>query len=169
MATLPTPMGAASVATRLTRASTAASSVSGLTDPSASGARTEARTVGTYVANAARDAEFDALQLRPQMRDLMRLHPHHATTVATNSASHGGAAGVATPTAAAHLSTGRSLTPTSGRGSWHMCEHTSRRLPRHLRLLALDETARGRRLWQLPHPGFSRRLNGPETTTPCEH
>ena len=86
-ATLPTATGTASVlatrsmrasvATRSTRASTVLSSgVSGLsTAPSAAAGRTDARTVGTYVANTARDAEFDALQLRPQMRDLLRLHP----------------------------------------------------------------------------------------------
>ena len=75
--TLPTPTAEASVATRTTRASTAASTISGLTVPSgtAGACTAEGRTVGTHVPNTARDAEFDALQLRPQMRDLLRLHP----------------------------------------------------------------------------------------------
>ena len=33
----------------------------------------------TYVVNPARDAEVDALQLRPQMRELLRAHPPPTT------------------------------------------------------------------------------------------
>ena len=36
---------------------------------------------GTYVMNTARNAEFDKLQLRPQMRDLLRAHPTPANDV----------------------------------------------------------------------------------------
>ena len=67
----------ASVATRSTRASTAASTVSALTATTGV-ARTSAGTTntqGAFVTNPARDAEFDALQLRGQMRDLLRAHP----------------------------------------------------------------------------------------------
>lgn len=71
----PTAVGTASVSTRTTRASTA-STTSGLT---AASGRTVSGTVaqqqGTYVANTARDTEFDSLQLRPQMRELLRAHP----------------------------------------------------------------------------------------------
>ena len=79
--------GAISVATRTTRASTA-SVTSSLT--SATGGRTATTpgvggtpTAGTYVTNTARDSEFDALQLRPQMRELLRAHPPPA-----NDAGH---------------------------------------------------------------------------------
>lgn len=73
------PASSASATTRTTRGSTA-STTSGLT--SATG---EVRTSGgthhtnttqsTFVVNPARDAEFDALPLRPQMRELLRAHP----------------------------------------------------------------------------------------------
>ena len=89
LATL-TPTGAVSVATRSTRASTA-SATSGL--KSATGGRNSTggasttggagNTQGAYVVNPARDAEFYALQLRPQMRELLRFHPPPA-----NDAGH---------------------------------------------------------------------------------
>ncbi|KAI2500160.1 adenylate kinase [Fragilaria crotonensis] len=68
------------VGTRTTRASTAASTTSGLTASTgggraSSGASGATAPQGTYVANPARDPEFDTLQLRPQMRDLLRAHP----------------------------------------------------------------------------------------------
>ena len=69
------PAGAASIATRTTRASTA-SVASSLT--ATTGARTStggAAREGTYVVNPATDAEFTALTLRPQMRELLRTHP----------------------------------------------------------------------------------------------
>lgn len=73
-----TPAGAASLATRTTRASTA-SVTSGLTSTTGgrtpSGSAVPASTQGTHVVNPTRDAEFDALQLRPQMRELLRAHP----------------------------------------------------------------------------------------------
>jgi hypothetical protein len=71
------PSAASSINTRTTRASTAASITSGLTSTTGGG-RTGGgtpATQGAYVANTARDSEFDALQLRPQMRDLLRAHP----------------------------------------------------------------------------------------------
>ena len=75
---MPTAVSA-SAATRSTRSSTAASTVSALTTAT-SGGRTSASagnatSQGAFVANPARDAEFDALQLRGQMRDLLRAHP----------------------------------------------------------------------------------------------
>lgn len=71
--TAPNSAGANTGGTRSTRASTA-STTSGLTSITGGG-RTTPATQGTYVANTARDAEFDALQLRPQMRELLRTHP----------------------------------------------------------------------------------------------
>lgn len=79
----PAPLmnAATSINTRTTRASTAASSaLSGLTSTTSGGrggggTGSVPTTQGTYVANTSRDAEFDALQLRPQMRDLLRAHP----------------------------------------------------------------------------------------------
>lgn len=74
-----TPLGATSVNTRSTRASTA-STMSGLTAPT-TGGRTggniagASNTQGSYTPNPARDSEFDALQLRPQMRELLRANP----------------------------------------------------------------------------------------------
>lgn len=74
------PLGAASVNTRSTRAS-AASTVSGLTAPTTGGrtggiaAGGASTAQGSYVPNPARDTEFDALQLRPQMRELLRANP----------------------------------------------------------------------------------------------
>jgi hypothetical protein len=69
-------------ATRTTRASTVApTAVSGLTTTtgggraSGGGNNASTSTQGTYIANPARDPEFDALQLRPGMRDLLRAHP----------------------------------------------------------------------------------------------
>ena len=87
-AILLTPMGAASVATRNTRASGAASAMSGLTSTTGSVSSratsgASAAPQGVYTLNAARDAEFDALQLRPNMRDLLREHPPPA-----NDAGH---------------------------------------------------------------------------------
>lgn len=79
------PAGAVSIATRTTRASTA-SITSGLTSatPGARATGSAATsTQGSYVVNPARDAEFDALQLRPQMRELLRAHPPP-----TNDAGH---------------------------------------------------------------------------------
>jgi hypothetical protein len=81
------PAGAASVATRSTRASTA-STTSGLTTNTGGGQTAPTRggtnaSQGAYVPNTTRDAEFDALQLRPQMRDLLRAHPPPA-----NDAGH---------------------------------------------------------------------------------
>lgn len=76
----PTHGGPGTVSTRTTRSS-AATTTSGLTSStsggrgSGGGGTAAAGTQGTYVANPARDAEFDALQLRPQMRDLLRAHP----------------------------------------------------------------------------------------------
>ena len=71
------PAAAASLATRSTRASTA-SVTSNLTS-STTGGRTStgggATNQGTYMPNPARDAELEALQLRPQMRELLRAHP----------------------------------------------------------------------------------------------
>lgn len=71
--------GASSAGTRTTRASTVATATSSLTTATGgTGARPgsgAATTQGTYVANTARDSEFDTLQLRPQMRDLLRAHP----------------------------------------------------------------------------------------------
>ena len=69
------------VSTRTTRASTAASTTSSLTSVTGGGGRMGSGTgstvpqQGAYVVNPARDPEFDALQLRPQMRDLLRAHP----------------------------------------------------------------------------------------------
>lgn len=79
--TPPASGGTGSINTRTTRASTAASAASSLTSTtsggrgSGSGGTAAASTQGTYVANPARDTEFDTLQLRPQMRDLLRAHP----------------------------------------------------------------------------------------------
>ena len=77
-AVIMSPVGAASIATRSTRASTA-SVTSALTTSTAGGRATTAGGAasreGTYVMNPARDAEFDALTLRPPMRDLLRTHP----------------------------------------------------------------------------------------------
>ncbi|KAI2509948.1 hypothetical protein MHU86_4513 [Fragilaria crotonensis] len=79
--TPPASGGTGSINTRTTRASTAASAASSLTSTtsggrgSGSGGTAVASTQGTYVANPARDTEFDTLQLRPQMRDLLRAHP----------------------------------------------------------------------------------------------
>jgi hypothetical protein len=73
------PLGAASVNTRTTRASTA-STVSGLT-ATTTGGRTSgiaagaSNAQGLHVPNPARDAEFDAIQLRPQIRELLRANP----------------------------------------------------------------------------------------------
>ena len=39
------------------------------------GGATEQAQQGTYEVNPTRDAEFDALQLHPQMRELLRAHP----------------------------------------------------------------------------------------------
>jgi hypothetical protein len=72
--TMPASTGA-SVVTRSTRASTTASTVSALTAATGGARTTSAGTQGTFVTNPARDAEFDALQLRGQMRDLLRAHP----------------------------------------------------------------------------------------------
>lgn len=73
------PGGGNSTVTRSTRASTApaTSTSSALTSlTSGTGGRGgTAASQGTYVANPARDSEFDSLQLRPQMRDLLRAHP----------------------------------------------------------------------------------------------
>lgn len=75
----PTSGGSGSINTRTTRASAAASTTSGPTSTTnggrSGGGGSAAATQGTYVANPARDAEFDTLQLRPQMRDLLRAHP----------------------------------------------------------------------------------------------
>lgn len=62
-----------SVATRSTCASTS-SAASNLTSPT--GGRTGGTTTqqGTYVPNPARDSELESLQLRPQMRELLRTH-----------------------------------------------------------------------------------------------
>lgn len=72
------PTGAASVTTRTTRALTA-SITSGLTSATGGGRGTSISATTTmqsaYVANPARDSEFDALQLPPQMRELLRTHP----------------------------------------------------------------------------------------------
>lgn len=71
----PNAGGPHTVVTRTTRASTA-STTSGLTSVTGGGGGLPpATTQSTYVANTARDAEFDALQLRPQMRELLRAHP----------------------------------------------------------------------------------------------
>lgn len=71
----PSAGGSNTGGTRVTRASTA-STTSGLTSATGGGStRTTPATQGTYAANTARDAEFDALQLRPQMRELLRAHP----------------------------------------------------------------------------------------------
>ena len=70
--------GVGTIKTRRTRASTAASATSSLisaTPRPTSSSGGAATTQGTHVANTPRDAEFDALQLRPQMRDLLRAHP----------------------------------------------------------------------------------------------
>jgi hypothetical protein len=76
-----TPLGTTSVNTRSTRASTA-STMSGLTAPTANGRTSSNNTVGgasnaqgSYTPNPARDSEFDSLQLRPQMRELLRANP----------------------------------------------------------------------------------------------
>ena len=69
-----------SVGTRTTRASTAASTTSSITaatggSRTTGGGASTSTTQGAFVTNPARDAEFDALTLRPQMRDLLRAHP----------------------------------------------------------------------------------------------
>ena len=74
-----TPTGAISVTTRTTRASTA-STTSGLTSVGTGGRTTTnagSTTLpqSTYTANTSRDPDFDSLQLRPQMRELLRAHP----------------------------------------------------------------------------------------------
>jgi hypothetical protein len=77
-----TPQGAAALATRNALAASAASAasvVSGLTATTTSdttrGGRTATTSAGTYVLNPARDAEFDALTLRPGMRQLLQTNP----------------------------------------------------------------------------------------------
>lgn len=70
------PAASVSVATRSTRASTA-SVASNLTSTASGRTSTGGgvATQGTYVLNPARDTELEALQLRPQMRELLRAHP----------------------------------------------------------------------------------------------
>lgn len=77
-----TPVGVAAVSARSARAeaaSQAASVVSGLTGTTISGASSRsvsnASAAGGYMLNAARDPEFDGLQLRPGMRQLLQAHP----------------------------------------------------------------------------------------------
>ena len=71
------PAGAISIATRTTRASTASvtSALTATTGGRTSAAGATALREGAYVLNPARDAEFDALTLRPLMRELLRTHP----------------------------------------------------------------------------------------------
>ena len=80
----PSPARALSVASgRSTAASTRSSSVSTLTGGTNAGGRpgdttaapAPAPALQSFVTNPARDPEFDALQLRPQMRELLRAHP----------------------------------------------------------------------------------------------
>lgn len=78
----PLPGGQNSINTRTNCSSTAASSVSGLClatggGQAGGGTGTGAATTSqdTYVANVARNAEFNTLQLRPQMRNLLQAHP----------------------------------------------------------------------------------------------
>jgi hypothetical protein len=77
-----TPQGAAAIATRnalAAAASSAASVVSGLTATTTSDStrreRTAANSTGAYTLNPARDPEFDALTLRPGMRQLLQANP----------------------------------------------------------------------------------------------
>ena len=76
-----TPTGTSSVATCNTRAGAAsdASAMSGLTTTMGSSSRPGGsgtnNTQGMYMVNLACDAEFDTLQLRLQMRELLRAHP----------------------------------------------------------------------------------------------
>ena len=75
------PVGAAAVASRTARAGAASniSVISGLTaTTSGSTARertTNSASAGTYVLNAANDAEFRSFQLRPGMRQLLQANP----------------------------------------------------------------------------------------------
>ena len=172
--TLPATAGTPSVTTRSTRASTAASTVSTLTAAtgggrtSGSGGAGNTSTQGTFVTNPARDAEFDALQLRGQMRDLLRAHPPPAND-SGNEFSPGGGEVAATRTAAVRPRTGHLPTPRSGLGFSPMCVPTWWLQLPPLRPRAPDGPARARRLPQLLHPGFSMPHLGSATSTtvPC--
>ena len=72
-----TPVGVSAIAVRTARAAAGGGSVvSALTGPTSSaGTSRDNGSTGVYTLNPARDAEFDALQLRPGMRQLLQANP----------------------------------------------------------------------------------------------
>lgn len=171
------PLGVASVNTRSTRAS-AASTGSGLTATTTIGrtggtAAGASNAQGSYVPNPARDTEFDALQLRPQMRELLRANPPPRNDANNEFCVSWWGRGAVTAIAVERRRTGRSPAQLNAGGCSPMCKLTSynpTQLPHRRRREATDEEARGRRLLELLHPGsLTPRPGGRAMNPSSEH
>jgi hypothetical protein len=116
------------------------------------GARRQPRKVHSWSANSSRDSEFDALQLHPQMKELLCTHPPPPTTPVTSPVYQGVVTTAAIRTAGElPARTARSQIWANAQASRLTCALTLRLSLRLQQWPASDGDAMRRRLRQLCH------------------